>query len=249
MWANFDNLPTVFRNTLVWRNDIRDLMKIYAVEKKVIVSTSETVAIQRHIRKWNTYSSSAVVLSTLGSCLHESTPFCWVHAKEILQQLHAVSSGRNQARLRKSKIKCRRRNYEACSQQLLRLPDHGEEPTHCDEVPQWQKTHAAISSKLLKKPEHVNNSSYEVEIAEAQIEHKETIFHSSIGSSFFNTQNCECWSFTTNSATYSVMYARSNSWKWTQIRCILLFLKKNWKIVSHLNETGRAEVAIKWLCR
>ena len=38
-----------------------------------------------------------------------------------------------------------------------------------------EKTHAAINSKLLKKPEHVNNSLYEVELAKAQIEHKEPI--------------------------------------------------------------------------
>ena len=36
-----------------------------------------------------------------------------------------------------------------------------------------EKTHAAIKSKLLKKLDHVNNSLYEVELAKAQIEHKE----------------------------------------------------------------------------
>ena len=37
------------------------------------------------------------------------------------------------------------------------------------------KTHAAINSKLFKKLDHVNNSLYEVELAKAQIEHKEPI--------------------------------------------------------------------------
>ena len=37
------------------------------------------------------------------------------------------------------------------------------------------KTHAAINSKLFKKLDHVNNSLFEVELAKAQIEHKETI--------------------------------------------------------------------------
>ena len=39
-----------------------------------------------------------------------------------------------------------------------------------------EKTHAAINSKLFKKLDHVNNSFYEVELAKAQIEHKEPIF-------------------------------------------------------------------------
>ena len=38
-----------------------------------------------------------------------------------------------------------------------------------------EKTHPAINSKLFKKLDHVNNSLYEVELAKAQIEHKEPI--------------------------------------------------------------------------
>ena len=38
-----------------------------------------------------------------------------------------------------------------------------------------EKTHAAIYSKNFKKLDHVNNSLYEVELAKAQIEHKEPI--------------------------------------------------------------------------
>ena len=38
-----------------------------------------------------------------------------------------------------------------------------------------EKTHAAIKSKLFKKLDHVNNSLYEVELAKAQIEHKQPI--------------------------------------------------------------------------
>ena len=38
-----------------------------------------------------------------------------------------------------------------------------------------EKTYAVISSKLFKKLDHVNNSLYEVELAKAQIEHREPI--------------------------------------------------------------------------
>ena len=38
-----------------------------------------------------------------------------------------------------------------------------------------EKIHAAVNSKLFKKPDHVNNSLYGVELAKAQIEHKEPI--------------------------------------------------------------------------
>ena len=49
-----------------------------------------------------------------------------------------------------------------------------------------EKTHAATKSKLFKKLDHVNNASYEAELAKAQIEHKEPIF---IG--FFILQNAK----------------------------------------------------------
>ena len=38
-----------------------------------------------------------------------------------------------------------------------------------------KKTHAAINRKMFKKLDHVNNSLYEVELAKAQIEHREPI--------------------------------------------------------------------------
>ena len=38
-----------------------------------------------------------------------------------------------------------------------------------------EKTHASINSKLFKKLDHLNNSLYEVELAKAEIEHKEPI--------------------------------------------------------------------------
>ena len=65
-----------------------------------------------------------------------------------------------------------------------------------------EKTHAAISSKLLKKLEHVKNSFYEVELAKAQIEHKESIIAVFF---FFNLQKCERCSCTTTSSPDSLM--------------------------------------------
>ena len=181
--ANFANFPPIFKNTLVSKNDIRDSL---CRRIKINVSTSKNVDNQLHITKWNTYYSSTVILSTSGSCLHKKTPFCWIQSKEMLQQFCALSSRLKKARWRKSKLKCRQRKNEVSSQQLLWLPDHGPEPTHCNKVSRWQKTHASNNSKLLKKLDHVNKALYEVELAKAQIEHKEPII---VG--FFILQNAK----------------------------------------------------------
>ena len=65
-----------------------------------------------------------------------------------------------------------------------------------------EKSHAAIKSKLFKKLDHVNNSLYEVELPKHRLNAKN---RSLSGSSFFNTQNCECWSCTKTSSPDSVM--------------------------------------------
>ena len=129
--------------------------------------------------------------------------FCWVRSKEMLQQFCAVSSGRKKARWRKSKLKCRRRNNEASSQQLLRLPDHGPEPTHCNELPHWRKKYIQLilvnssKSKImwtihcmkLNSPKHRLN----------------TKNRSRSGSSFLNTQ---CWSL------WTFKHMQSFYWEW-----------------------------------
>ena len=62
-----------------------------------------------------------------------------------------------------------------------------------------EKTHAAINSKLFKKLDHVNNSLYELNSPSPK--HRLNTKNQSLsGSSFFNTQNCECWSCTTTSS-------------------------------------------------
>ena len=136
--SKFDNFPPVFKNTLVSKID-RRLDEKLCRRRKIFVSTSKNVDIQLHITKWNTHYSSALVLSATGACYYKNTLFCRVHSKEMFQQLCTDSSGRKKARWRKSKLKRRRINNEASSQQLLRLSDHGPKPTHCNELPHWRK--------------------------------------------------------------------------------------------------------------
>ena len=57
-----------------------------------------------------------------------------------------------------------------------------------------EKTHGAINTKLFKRLDHINDQLYEVELAKAEIEHREPTI---VGFSYSNTLNLECWSFTT----------------------------------------------------
>ena len=55
-----------------------------------------------------------------------------------------------------------------------------------------QKTHGAIDTNLFKRLDHINDQLYEVELAKAEIEHREPIM---LVSSYSNTLNLECCSF------------------------------------------------------
>ena len=87
----------------------------------------------------------------------------------MLQQLCVVSSGRKKARWRQYKLKCRRRNTEVLSQQLLRYQIMNRSQRTVTKYLSDKKTHAAINSKLFIKLDYVNNSMYKVELAKAQI--------------------------------------------------------------------------------
>ena len=57
-----------------------------------------------------------------------------------------------------------------------------------------EKTHGAINTKFFKGLDHINDQLYEVELAKAEIGHREPII---AGISYSNTLNLDCWSFTT----------------------------------------------------
>ena len=133
--ANF--LP-IFKNISVSKSDIGDLMKNYAEEKNYCLNFEKCWHLASHYKMEHLLLLFCYFVQNR-FLFAQSTPFFWVHPIEMLQQFSAVSSGRKKARWRKSKLKCHRSNNEASSQQLLRLPDHGSEPAHCNEVPHWQK--------------------------------------------------------------------------------------------------------------
>ena len=113
--ANFANFSPIFKNTLNSKNDIGDLIKNYGAEERILSQPRKMLISSFTLQNGTLITHLLFCLSTTGSCLHKNTTLCWVHSKEMLQQFCAVSSGRRNARWRKSKLKCRRRNNEASS--------------------------------------------------------------------------------------------------------------------------------------
>ena len=91
-----------------------------------------------------------------------------------------------------------------------------------------EKTHTAFNRKLFIKLDHVNNSLYEVELAKAQIEHKEPTIVVFVILQYAKLRMLELhYNFFTKFCKVN----KFEELKWTQIRRILLLPRKNWKIV------------------
>ena len=73
--SKFVNFPPILKNTLVGKSDIGDLMENYAEEERLLSQPRKKTDIHLDITKWNTFSSSAVVLSELGLGCTKIQPF------------------------------------------------------------------------------------------------------------------------------------------------------------------------------
>ena len=86
---------------------------------------------------------------------------------------------------RESKLKCCRGNNEIVCQQLLQLSNYGSSRHTVTKYLSDEKTHGAINTNLFKRLDYINDQLYEVELIQ-----------SLLGSSYSNTLDLECWSFT-----------------------------------------------------
>ena len=202
--ANFANFRPIFKNTLVSKNDIGDLMKTYAEEEGIMSQPQNMLISSFTIQNGTLITPLLLFYLQLVLVLTEIHRFVEYTPKKCLNSFvqSAVDARRQRDEDPNSTVVAETMKLLVNSSYGYQIMDrslHTVTKYLIDE-----KTHAAINSKLFKKIDHVNNSLYEVEFAKAQIEHKEPIIVGS-ASLFFNTQNWECWSCITTSSPDSEM--------------------------------------------
>ena len=92
--ANFANFPPVFKNILVSKNDIGDLMKTYA-EEEGIMSQPRRMLISSFTLQNGTLNTPLLLFCNWGLLLQKYTVFL-VHPKEMFHQLCTGSKGRKE---------------------------------------------------------------------------------------------------------------------------------------------------------
>ena len=181
-----NNFAPIFKNTLVSRSDIGDLIKNYA-EVERLLSQPRKMLISSFTLQNGTlttpmlffYPQLGLVVTKVHRFVEYTSETCF---NSFVQS--AVDAGRQGGENPNSSVVAETIKPLANSfygYQVMDRSRHTVTKYLSDE-----KAHAVINSKLFKRLDHMNNSLYEVELARAQIEHKEPII---VG--FFLLQNAK----------------------------------------------------------
>ena len=173
--VNFPNFLPIFKNTLVSKNDIGDLIKTYA-EKGGIMSQPRKMLISSFTLPNGILITPPLLFSLqLGlvcTKIHRSVEYtpkkCFNSFVQSAVDARMKGNENPNSSVRAETMKLLANSSYGC--QIIYRSRHTVTKYLSDE-----KTHAAINSKLFKKLDHLNNSLYEVELAKAEIEHNEPI--------------------------------------------------------------------------
>ena len=173
--ANFSNFSPIFEKNLVSKIDIGDLMKTYAEEEGIMSQTRKLLISSFTIQNGTLiiplfffYLQLWLVVTKKHRSVEYTTTKCFDSFVKA-----AADARVNGDKSSKSSVVAETMKLLANSSygyQIMNQSRHAVTNYLSDE-----KTVAAINSKLFKKLDLMNSSLYEVELAKAQIEHKEPI--------------------------------------------------------------------------
>ena len=173
--VNFANFLLIFKNTLVSKNDIGDLMKTYAEEEGIVSQPRKLFISSFTLQNGPLVTPLPLFLSEsslVGSRLHrfiEYTPRTCFNS--FVQS--TVDAGRQKVGNTFSNIVAETMKLLANSFYGYQILDRSRQ--RVTKYLNDEKTHGAISSGVFKKLNHVNNAFYGVQLAKVVIEHKEPI--------------------------------------------------------------------------
>ena len=173
--ANFASFPPIFKNILVSKNDIGDLMETNAKEEGKMSQPGKMLLSSFTLQNGTLITPLLLFYLQLGLVCTKIHRFLDYTPKKCFNSFvqSAVDARMQGDENPNSSVVAETMKLLANSSygyQIMDRSRHTVTKYFADE-----KTHAAINSKLFKKPDHVNNSLYEVELAKAQVEHTEPI--------------------------------------------------------------------------
>ena len=173
--GNFANFPPIFKNILVSKSDIGDLMKIYAEEEKLLSQPRKMLIPSFTLQNGTLITPLLLFYLQLGLVCTKIHRFVEYTTKKCFNSFvqSAVDARRQGDENPNSSVVAETMKLLANSSYGYQIMDRSRHTVM--KYLSDKKTHAAINSKLFKNLDHMNNSLYEVELAKAQIEHREPI--------------------------------------------------------------------------
>ena len=171
----FNKFPPIFKNTLVSRSDIGDVMKNYAEEERTLSQPRKMSVSSFTLQNGTLFTPRLLLYLQLGlvvTKIHRSVEYipkkCFNSFVQSAVDARRQGDENSNSSVVAETLKLLANN--SYGYQVMDRSRHTVTKYITDE-----KTHEGINSKLFKKLDHVNNSLYEIELAKAQIEHKEPI--------------------------------------------------------------------------
>ena len=171
--VNFANFPPIFKNTLVSMNDIGDLMKMYAEKGGIMCQPRKMLISSFTLQNGTLITPLLSFYLQLGLVVTKIHRFVEYTLKICLNSFvqSAVDARTKGDENPNSSVVAETMKLLANSSYGYQIIDRSRHTV--TKYLSDEKTQAAINSTLFKRLDPLNNSLYEVELAKAEIEHKE----------------------------------------------------------------------------
>ena len=169
----FSNFSPIFKNTVVSRDDIGNLMKEYA-EKEGIMAQPRRILISSFILT-NSTITIPLFFVYLKLCLvcrkiHRFVQYTHENSFDNFVQSFAVDARRQRDENPNSSVVAETMKLLAHSSYGYQIMDRCR-PTVTKYLTD-EKTHSAINSKIFKRLNHITDQLYEVELVKPEFEHR-----------------------------------------------------------------------------
>ena len=172
---NFANFPPFFKNTNVSKDDIGPLMKEYAEKNQSLTRPRRMLISSFHLKNGTLitqlflfYLQQGLVCTKISRFVEYTPLSCF---NSFVQS--AVKARREGDKNPNSTVVAETMKLLANSSYGYQIMDRSRHTV--TKYLNDEKTHSAINNKMFKRLNHINDNLYEVEMAKAEVEHKEPI--------------------------------------------------------------------------
>ena len=172
----FANFPTIFKNTNVGRHDIGSLMKVYAEKEGLLCQSWKMLISSYFLENGTLITLLPLFYLDLGLVCKKIYRFVeYVPVKRFNKFVQsAVNARREGEENPNSSVVAETMNLLTNSSYGYQIMDRSRHTV--TKYLSEEKTHGTFNTKFFKRLDHINDQLYEVELAKAEIEHREPIF-------------------------------------------------------------------------